>query len=487
MTTDLPSATTRIDETAGPVSAGTQCCTVLAAVPRNADNVPRLYSNAAAIYAAHGYAPGVDYCAMHISETKLPVLFVPLPIVTDGAITVQSDAGNTGTSEVVVAVGADGALDKTSGVVRIVTGGTIGTAQIVFEYSLDGGMSFKKIKLGTANSYTIPYVGLTISFGAGTLVAGDTALTWTTSAPAWDQAGITAAKSALAKQTTQSLSWLVVGDISTSTEAGYITTAANAYETTDERYVLVRAQVRAATGVETKAQWVAAMDTAMAAVVNQKRLSLGIGEAYKLSPFTGFMIPRPVSWADNVRAFQHDSHIATWKKANGPLDGWSLIDADKNLVHFDERADGGALAAGFTCFRTWGNGPNGTFIAKSLTRADINSPLALTHNMAVANIAQTVCQAEAENAVGESLILNADGTAEQTSLNAIKQRVESSLKRNILSNLRNEGKRASNVSWEPRTDDVLRTPGATLNAVLALNLRGTLEHINTTVKVNAGE
>ena len=78
-------------------------------------------------------------------------------------------------------------------------------------------------------------------------------------------------------------------------------------------------------------------------------------------------------------------------------------------------------------------------------------------------------------------------TIETASLNVIKQRVESSLKRNLLSNLRNEGKRASNVSWEPRNDDDLRVPGATLNAVLALNLRGTLEHINTTVKINAGE
>ena len=122
-----------------------------------------------------------------------------------------------------------------------------------------------------------------------------------------------------------------------------------------------------------------------------------------------------------------------------------------------------------------------------MTRANPDSVFSRAHNMAVINLAQSVCQSEAENAIGESLILNSDGTAEQASLNVIKQRVDSALKRNLLANAQGEGQRASNVYWTPDASSLLNVPGATLNGVLALDLLGTLEHINTTIKVNAGE
>jgi hypothetical protein len=615
-----------------------------------------VFSNAASIYATHGYSEGVDYAAIHIEETGLPVIFVPMAIATPGTVGRFNTSGNTGTSVVSVAAGGSGSLDETDGEVVVVTGGTVGTSQIVIDLSLDGGRSYKTIKIGTASSYVIPYVGLTLSFAGGTLVAGDTALTWHSTAPMWNSTGMTAAKTALQNQTKQIRNWMVMGEVSDATTAGYVTTAVNAYETASERYCYAKVQVRDrlpaatlsqsrvsmtgsptitfaevgatgdtitrgsgsfitdgfvngdtirvtgavasggannVTGVvanvaatvltldttdlvnegpisgvsitseptltfaevggtgdtitlsrgsfltdgfrsgdtitvtgtsgnnvtgaittaaalvltmgstdlgaevigsygvsitagETKAVWVAAMDSAMATVSSQKRVDLGLGRGRKLSPFLQHSMRRPVQWADNVRAFQHDLHIPTWKKANGPCDGWDLNDADGVLYEFDERVDGGALSGGFTCFRTWGNGPAGAFIALSLTRAAEASPLSRTHNMAVADVAQSVCQAEAENAIGESLILNDDGTATQESLNAIKQRVDSSLKRNLLADLEGEGQRASNAYWTPRTDDDLSVADATLNGVLTLNLRGTIEHINTIVKVNLG-
>lgn len=647
---DLPSASTRVDETAGPSAAGTKYLAVLAPVPTLADAVPRLYSSASSIYQAHGYAPGVDYCAMHFAETKLPVLFVPLPIAAPGVVGRFDQTGNTNTSAVSVAVGGSGSLEECDGVVEIVSGGVVGTDQIVFKYSLDNGVSYKTVKLGTATSYTIPYVGLVLSFGGGSLTAGETVLRFHSTAPMWDSAGIALAKTNLAKQKRQTHNWLVVGDVSTDTEAGYVVTAANAYETSDERYVLAKmdcrdrlpfaslshsrvsmsgnpsltfAEVGATgdtitrstgsfiadgfcngdtirvtgsasnnvTGVvanvsalvltldttdlvaegpvsgvritgeptvtfaevgatgdtitrnrgswisdgfrsgdtitvsgtasnnvsgatttvtatvitlgstdlaaeaigsyvvtltagETIPAWIAALDAEMSPVSTQKRASLGVGRRRKLSPFLSSMLRRPVQWADTLRSFQHDLHVPAWKKNLGPLDGWTKEDTDDE---HDERIDSGALAAGFTCFRTWSNGPDGQFIAKSMTRANPDTVFSRAHNMAVVNLAQSVCQSEAENAIGESLILNSDGTAEQASLNVIKQRVDSALKRNLLANTQGEGQRASNVYWTPDASSLLNVPGATLNGVLTLDLLGTLEHINTTIKVNAGE
>lgn len=652
----LPSASVSVSETSSSPASGVNYVAVLAAVPTAADSVPRVYANSKAIYDAHGYSDGLEYAALHFKETGLPLIFVPMPITTPGTVGRFSAAGNTGTSVVTCAVGASGSLTETDGEVTIVTGGTVGTSQIIFDLSLDGGRTTKRVKLGTATSYTIPYVGLTISFAVGTLVAGDVVLTWHSTAPMWGTTAITAAKTAMAAQTKAMRSWMVIGDITNSTFAGYITTETNAYETSNDRFVYARASVRdrlpyasmsdiqsrmnagvnvtflevgatadtitrasgsfvtdgfangdtirvtgsvsnnvvgvvdtvaalvltlgstdlvnegpvatvaitseptltfaevGATGDtitrnrgswladgfrngdlititgtasnnivsatvttvtaltltldtqdltaevigthgvtvaagETKAVWVAAMDSAFSTVSAQKRLDLGIGRGYKASPFTGALHRRPVSWAASLREYRKslDVHIPTWRKDDGPCDGWDLNDENGNLVEFDERVDGGALAAGFTCFRTWGNGPAGPHIALSLTRMPDSSLLSRTHNMAVVDVAQTICHAATESAIGQVLQLKSDGTATAASLSRIESRVNSSLARELLvEKVSGAGPRASSAVWAAATTDVLNVPGATLNGVLSLGLNGTIEQITTQVVVDAG-
>lgn len=646
----LPGATTRIDDSSGPVSAGTKYLALLAPVASMADYVPRLYSNSASMAANHGYARGVDYAAAHMKSTGLPILFVPMVIATPGTVGRINQSGNTGTSVVTVATGAAGSLDEIDGVVKVVTGGTVGISQIVLSISLDGGRTFANTKLGTANSLTLTTIGgysigLILSFAAGTLVAGDTVLTFHSTAPMWDSTGMAAAKTALANQPRLVRDWLVDGELSSyDSNAQALVTAINSYETSNERYSNAEIAVRdrypvatlsqsrvsmsggpsvtfaasgytitrgagsfisdgfvvgdtvrvtgstsnnvtlVATGVtatvltfasgianegpktgititseptltfaevgatgdtctrsrgswfddgfrandvititgtsqnntsgaiasltatvitmgttdlnpetigavgvsivtgESKATWVSNMNTAMASVAAQKRVNLGLGRARVLSPFLGGLMRRSVIWDDSIRAYQHDVHIATFEKDLGPT-GADLNDANGNLFEFDERVDGGALDAGFTCYRTWSNGPSGAFIALSLTRANDSSPLSRRQNMAVANLAQSVCQAETENAIGRSLILNSDGTPKAESLATIKQRVDSALRRHLLANVQGEGPRASDAYWTPDGSVDLRVPGATLTGVLTLNLRGTLEHIATSVKV----
>lgn len=653
---ELPSATTRIDESAGPVSAGTRLVAVFAAVPLNADGRPKQYSSVSAAIAVHGYAEGLDYAALHVQKTKLPFLLVPLPIATPGVVGRVNTSGNTGTSVVSVAAGSSGALDEVDLAVRVLTGGTVGTSQIVIEISLNGVDSFSPVRLGTATSYVIPRIGLTLGFTVGTLVAGETVLTAHSTAPMWDNTGLTLGKGFLAASKKLPRNWMVVGNAANSTVAGYVVTAINDMETSHGRFGLAKLQVRdrlplaslsdvqarmtgspsitfaevgdtgdtitrgagsfvtdgavngdtirvtgavasagannvvgvvatvdatvltlgstdlvnegpisgvgitfeptltfgdnggsedtltrnrgswlddgfrvgdvftiagtasnnvtktitavtatqinVATGSfaaevigthgvtvsagETDAQWVASIDAAFASVDAQKRIDLGAGYGRVLSPVLGCVMRRPWQWADNIRAYQHDVHVSTWEKDLGPMDGWTLENAAGEKVEHDERTDGGLLAARFTCARTWSLGPEGAFTAMSLTRASDASLLSRTHNMAVANVAQATCQLEAENAIGQSLVLNADGTATGTSLGIIKARVDSSLKRNLLQNRENEGPRASSAEWNPATNDVLNVPGAAVNATLELNLRGTIEKINTTIKIASG-
>lgn len=560
---ELPSATVTIDDEAGAFAGGTGYAVVLSCVERNADLTPRVYASTKALLAQHGYSAGADYAALHFEKTKKPIIFVGLPAATAGALSWSNDTGVTGTSVVTVAAGAAGYLEETEGVFTVVTGGTIGTTGIVGTLSLDGGVTEKTIRLGTATSYTVPYLGIVINFAAGTLVANDV-FTFATRGPMWDAAGLASARDALAAQYKLARSFVVIGDLPNSTFAGYVVTEVNGYESENDRFVYARANVRdrrvspmtgtptltfaevggtgdtitrsagswitdgyaigdlitvtgsvsnnivdapiagvsatvitlgttdlvaegplsgaSVLGTETMAQWVSAVDADFDSIDAQKRIDLGLGRLRKQSPITGWKLRRPVSWAASIREYEHDVQIPTWRKSDGPLDGWSLEDEEGNIVEYDERSDGGALAGRFTCARTYANGPNGAFIALSLTRATEGSILSRTHNLAVANVACTTCHAETENAIGQVLVLTDAGTGSEASLGIIEGRVNSALEIALLQQ-RSEGQRASRAVWHANRNDILNVPGAELTGVLDLQLNGTLEKITTRVKI----
>jgi len=218
-------------------------------------------------------------------------------------------------------------------------------------------------------------------------------------------------------------------------------------------------------------------------VDDEGRVDIAFGRGTKKSPFTKFEHRRPASWAMSIREYQHDPSICTWRKEIGALSGWKLEDVNGDLAEHDERVDGGALAARFSCLTTWSNGPNGAFVSQSLTRADQNTVLSMTHAMAVANIACSVTQAETELTIGKNLILKADGKAEQTSLDRIKAKVDSALERALLRDFE-DGPRASNAYYTPSSDDDFSGPTPKLTGVVTLLLLGTIVEVETEVRVN---
>jgi len=647
---DLPRARVQLDQQAGAGASGTEILTVIACVAQSADAMPRVFSSTAALLEQHLYAPGVDYCAEHFEETNKPVIFVGIPIAAAGTIGRIDATGNTGTSVVSVAAGANGVLEEVEGVVTVLRGGTVGTDQILLGLSLDGSFSEPKtVRLGTGTSYVIPYLGLTLTAAAGTLVTGDTVLTFKTTAPLLDADGLAAARTALGAQQKQSRNWHVIGDIATAALASSVVTQINAYATASDRCSLARISARdrkvgaamsrvsvrvtgsptvtfaevggtgdtitrsagsfvadgfavgmavtvtlsalnnfanatitavsalvltldtqdlvaegpvsgvvivgshaltfaevggtgdtitrsggswladgmaagdlvtvagtvsnnfadklvtavtatvltldtqdlvaevigshaiTVTAGETDADWVAAIEEEFEDIDGEPRIDIGAGRAFKESPITHWFLRRPAAWAASIREYQHDVQIATWRKDVGVLSGWSLEKNGEKVEH-DELTDGGLLLGRFTCFRTYSNGPTGTFLAMSLTRADDGSLLSRTHNMHVANIACNVAQAETENAIGMDLELKDDGTATEESLTVIEGRVNSALKIALLQN-RAEGKRASDVKWKASRDDILNVVDAELTGTVDLRLKGTIEKINTRVRV----
>jgi hypothetical protein len=640
-----PDATVAISEDAGALAGGTGYCVIIAAVATNPDVTPRVYANRKGILDQHGYAQGVDYAATHIEDTRKSVIFIGVPIVIPGVVGRQDGSKVTGSCVISAAAGADGALEEVDGIVQVLKAGTIGASGIQVRISMDGGRTWQSRNLGVANSYVIPFVGITLSFGAGDLAIGDQ-FTFGSTAPLWDGAGITAARMALSAQQNPTRSWMIIGDLPTHTEAGFITTNVNAYETAKKRFTYARAQVRdrlplasmaritvrmtgaptltfaevggtgdtitrsagswladglavgmyfsvtgsvsnnvsdkiaaladtvmtlgatdlaaevgtagctvvaspaltfaattctrsgggswlddgfavgdtftsagtasnnyskVLTGVsatvltfgagggvaetigsrsvtitkgELMSAWVAAMVAEFSTVTGQKRINLGAGRLRKASEIHGWMIRRPVQWAASVRSYQHDIHHTTWEKDDGALLDWSNTDEHNNVEEYDQDFDGGLLEGGFTCSRTWGNGPVGPFIAMDLTRDTEGATLQFQHNLEVANIFCTVVQAKTENVVGKTPVLNDDGTAPAAVLQVYEEAINSDVQQALLREfVKGEGPRASKAVWTASTDDILRGVGATLTGTGELNVNGTIVHVDTLVKV----
>lgn len=655
----LPGSTVTVSETAGALASGLDTICIWAPVATSADATPRLFGSADAIYTQHGYSEGLEYAASHIARTGKPVLFVGLAIATAGTIGREDTSGNSGTSVTSLAAGGSGTLNEHDGVLRVPTGGggTIGTDQIKLELSLDGGVNFKAVRLGTASSYAIPYEGITVSFAAGTLVAGDTIHTWHASAPVSDSTGWALARAAMAAQQRQCRSVLLTGDMTLAAQATALLTQINAYKTSNKRALFARAsvlerlplatssttQVRMTgsptitfaevgatgdtitrstgsfvtdgfvvgdiititgavasagannittavgiasvtatvitldtddlvdegpiagvsivgtpavtfaevgatgdtitrsrgswlddgfrvgdvltiagsssndathssgiTGVtatvitlddddlaaeviglsavtvsagQTKAVWMAAADALFASVDGEHRLSLSAGRGRISSPFSGWYFRRSAGWFASLREYAHDIQVATWRKSDGPV-GADLFDTSGNLAEWDDEVDGGAgTAAKFTTLRTWSTGPNGGFIARSLSRATDSSLLVNTSNVAVVNLAENICQAAQENAaIGVDLILNEDGTASSDSLATVEDKVNRALALALLSR-QAEGQRASYAKWTVERSTLFNVPDPEMVGTLDTVLNGKTVTVTTTVKI----
>jgi hypothetical protein len=649
----LPRATTVVEDTASAAVGGIDTVCVIAPHATQPDIIPRLYGSAKAIFDVHGYGEGVEYCSVHAERTRKNFLYVAIPIVTPGVVGREDKSGNTGGSVSTVTAGGDGVLAEHDGAIRVDTGGTVGTSQIKLSLSMDGQRTWKPYRLGTATSLSIPFFNVSVSFTVGTLVAGDIIHTWHGTAPKGDADGWQAAREALAAQQKGFRSALLVGDLSTDTEAGAFLTQLEAYETANERFIYGRCSVRdrlpeaelshnvarmtagtsltfdgtadtieratgswlaegfaigdtvtflsedndfttlitdltatlmsvTAAGVdadevtanatcvayptltflevgasgdtitrnrgdwradgfragdlidiegtasnddveagvvttvtalvltlgsqpagdldnetistngvtitagETKAEWMATLDAEFASIDDAPRIDIAAGRGRVLSPFSGWFMRRSAGWFASWREYQHDLHIATWRKDDGDV-GADLYDEDGQLVEWDDRVDGeAATAAKFTSLRTWANDGPVAFIARSLTRALDGSLLGDTHNEAVVNLACATVQLNSENAaIGQSLILNSDGTASKDSLSLIEARVNAALDQNLLTN-RGEGPRASMAVWSIDPNTLFNVAEPLMLGTLNLLLNGTVHSVRTAVRVLSG-
>ena len=161
-------------------------------------------------------------------------------------IAVKATSATAGVSSTVTAVGGGTSVITVTGTpvdtyyvkVLFLTAGIIGTAGINFQVSLDAGRNYGPIlSLGTASTFVIGNTGVTLNFslpGTGTILAGQT-ITFGTTEPLWNTAGLLAALNAF-----QASQYAIVGVGSThivgamsganaTTVQGYLDTLATGY------------------------------------------------------------------------------------------------------------------------------------------------------------------------------------------------------------------------------------------------------------------
>lgn len=236
----LPNASVTLATSGGGAAKGSALLCIMSPVEQGPME-PRLYQRVQDHLDVHGRSAGLDLAAHYVQLTSLPYLLVPLAQGTAASRGPADTSGITGTS----AVSFSGTpLDTERLAVKVIEGGTVGTAGITIRTSRDKGRTWGRIiRLGTSTSYAIPDTGVTVSFGTGTLVADDIAYQ-ACSGPMWDAAALATAFDQLAASVHLPRLVVVCGDVDDSTDLQDVIDEIEAYETEHNRHARVLCNAR---------------------------------------------------------------------------------------------------------------------------------------------------------------------------------------------------------------------------------------------------
>lgn len=291
--------------------------------------------------------------AKELSERGGPVLAV----VTTGSVAATSSAvtkAGTGTPTPTI---AGTALMRTKTLVTVKVGGTLGTAQFVYSHdnfdpaAVNPTASTQRF-IPTGGTYVFPNIGVTMTFPAGTYVAGDT-YSFATE-PAHSNAADIAAAAAVITASVGSrfATWTVTESFTTAVEGYAVATALGSQlQTLFQAYRFARGFCDVGSG-DTAANVIAAR-----AAFSDRRVSPWYGYEIVSSPlaFEGYanrLASCVVSGSSRANRVAPSSDLARY--AEGALTGTQYIYQDSNL---DSTVD----AVNISTLRTWPGVP-GFFI-----------------------------------------------------------------------------------------------------------------------------
>jgi len=387
----MPANTGDIMAVLGPGTGGTLAVDTPAAFARQSDAI-----------AALGAGPTAESTAYAIENTGKPNLVVRTGATTAGDYGTVDDDGVAGTS-VITTDGAVDPVDDFDVYIVFTNGGTVGTAGILYKYSLDGGRTLSAaLALGTANTITLPgSVGVKVNLAAGTLVTGDF-VTFRTTAPKWNGTELDSALLAL-KNTTQKWDFVqIVGALDATSAATVAAWLTSLHAAGKKKWAI--GHFRRPNDGETEAQYLAAWNTAFSAFADTS-LIISAGWVKTLSSVSRRTYKRPVSFAAAARFSQVRPHIDIARLDLGPLPGVTLSDANGNPDDHDEAIFPGLDDARALTLRTH-EGYQGAYVTNPRVMAPTGSDFVYAQYRRVMNVACAALDAFFKRRLSVELLLD---------------------------------------------------------------------------------
>lgn len=269
---------------------------------------------------------------------------------------------------------------------EILTGGTRGTAGIVYRYSLDGGGEFTPARqLGTAQSVDLDDgtedSGVNVAFGAGTLDAGDHVV-FKTTGPAWQASDVDEALANLkASSHRWAFPWIVGGgaDVTgasvadVSSVGGVVSGWWGAGASAKFPPFVMEARDRTfGENVAPYSSWRARLVAAVA-TLDEYRLGYVGGRARITCPLTGRQNRRSAAWVVVPRVVANEIHIDPADRRLGALSSdVQIFNSTGHLVEEDAAANSALHDARYITLRTFPDEP-GVFVARGNTMAALGA------------------------------------------------------------------------------------------------------------------
>lgn len=419
-----------------------------------------------------GEGPLVEFVTRQLQIAGGPVLAMRIAATDAGlpGTIVQSGAGPLATI-------AGASFDTYQGLITIVLGGILGTG--TFTYSLDGGTSTSGVlTIPAGGTFIIPATSpapgtnLTVTFPAGTYVAGET-YTWLSEEPRNVPADVTAGFVALASVNleydyiTLSTSFNAAADSATmfTTLSGEMTSLFNNFE--------YKGAILDATSEST-----ASVITAFDAVASDSRISpcYNLATSPSGKPFIGRGTrTTSISLVESIEAGRQLISTDLARVSNGSLPGVSFIGHDDSVTEVMDQNK-------FTTTRAW-KGRSGFFLTNARMRSEAGSDFLYWQHRRIIDEVSEVVQVQQQKFISIGVRTTGSGNViderDATRLEAI---VKTAL-RVVLSNPANaEGTQGHVTGFEykiDRTNDVLTSQ--TLISETRVKPFGYVKFITTTI------
>ncbi len=388
----------------GPCSSGT-------------GNTPTVVGDIQTLVTTFGSGPMVELGAHVLQLAGGPIVAMR---VTTAAAGVNGSITNSGTGSSVLAVSAGTPKDDADVQVKITTAAAAVTSGAgAYQLSLDGGKTFGAITTVPTSAAIVLGNGTTVTFGTGTLVAGDI-YSFHCTAPAFTNTELATAMDAL---NTDSNTWFAVAVAGIPADAATwnamfttLDTKMTAAETTYFRYAFAL---------------IAAPDLTDAAIVTaaasntSKRVGSPGGFDNLTSAISGNAYKRPLTWSVAARLAATRPSEDPGRVASGPLQGVSAIGRDEAKT---PTLDAARLTTAQTRM-----GLSGFYITQGRLMAAAGSDFTYIVNRRVVDLATAVGRNVLQQYVNESFRVNSaqsssPGTILEQDARKVENRIDQAIR-----------------------------------------------------------